>query len=245
MTRQKVIYTLIGITWGAVSLCPAQSRVTDGKPVSDMDDHTMQEKYHIAPTMEAWMGALQHADPTVRTFAAWRLAESGYTAAVPSILAAIATDPVPGDRISFAAAAAKLGAEGGVAALEGMCRDPNWSPGLRMSAAETMLMAGGEGCLGEVIEVLRSRKDDQATVQALYMITRFHHATPAQVTETRAALAACLGSESPGVRTGASYALRQAGATWAVELLRTAVEAERDDSVRRILATDLAHIEGK
>jgi hypothetical protein len=48
------------------------------------------------------------------------------------------------------------------------------------------------------------------------------------------------------VRRGASYAIRQFGNTaWGVDLLRSAVEAERDDSVKRVLATDLAYIEGK
>jgi hypothetical protein len=177
MKRRTLICVLIGIACGAASLWPAQSREVEGNPVPDMDDHTLWAKYHIPPTTDAWMGALRHERAEVRVLAAMRLASVGYKEAVPSILAAMSSDPLPGARVNQAAAAARLGSQDGVAALERMCQNSGWSPGMRMMAAYTALIVGSEGCLGEVLDVLRSREDDPATSQALHLITRFRHLT--------------------------------------------------------------------
>lgn len=246
MIGQKIIYAVVSIACGMASTCQAQSHAADSRPVPDVDDSVLQKEYHIAPTASGWMGALQHERSDVRAFAALRLAATGSKEAVPSILAAMATEPVAGTRMSLAAAAAKLGSGEGVASLERMCRDPSWSPSLRMTAAYTMLgVVGVEGCLGEVLEVLRDRPEDQATVQALNLVPRFQHLTAAQVTQTRSLLAASLASESAAIRTGASYALGQTGGAWAADQLRSAIKVEADDTVRRIMAADLAHVEAK
>jgi len=243
--RRKMIYAVIGMI-GIGRICQAQSHAADSRPVLDVDDSVLQKEYHIAPTPIGWMGALQHERSDVRAFAALRLAAVGYKEAVPSILAAMATEPVPGTRVSLATAAARLGASDGVAALERMCQDPSWDPSLRVTAAYAALDAvGAEGCAGSVLEVLRARRDDQAAVQALHLVSRFKRLTPAQVAETRSLLVASLASESAAIRTGASYALRETGGTWAADQLRNAIKVEADDTVRRIMSADLAHVEAK
>src|ERR1700683_5037674 len=71
----------------------------------DMDERTLQEKYHIALTEEGLIGALQHQEAAVRTFAAMRLAYDGDKAAVRPILDALAVEKVDGDKIILATAA--------------------------------------------------------------------------------------------------------------------------------------------
>ena len=114
---------------------------TAGVPVPDMDERTLQEKYHIAPTEEGLIGALQHQLPVVRDFAAMRLAESGDKAMIRPILAALAEENLEGSKIILATAAAKLGAAEGFDALKNMCDDRISSPVPRMSAAQSLLLS--------------------------------------------------------------------------------------------------------
>ena len=93
--------------------------------------------------------------------------------------------------------------------------------------------------------MLRSSKDEQATAFALHLIPRFKHVPPDDAAEIRNILARCSKSQSMLLRIGASYALRQIGGPWAVEQLRNAVAVEPDAITRRILAADLAFIEGR
>src|ERR1700678_138324 len=105
----------------------------------DMDERTLQEKYHIALTEEGLIGALQHQEPAVRSFVAMRLAYDGHKAAVRPILDALAVEKIDGNKMGLATAAAQLGSDEGLNALKSMCEDRSWSPTMRVLAAQSMV----------------------------------------------------------------------------------------------------------
>ena len=95
---------LFGIRTGWAPPIRANSRA-----VVDLDDRTLQEKYHIPPTTPGFLTALHHERSDVRSFAALRLAVEGQRDAIPAILAALSAETFPGAKISIATAAAELG----------------------------------------------------------------------------------------------------------------------------------------
>ena len=52
--NRTVLYLAIGYTGGAAWI----GQATAAAPVPDMDERTLQEKYHIAPTEAGLIGAL-------------------------------------------------------------------------------------------------------------------------------------------------------------------------------------------
>jgi len=221
----------------------ALAKPSDGVLAPDMDEHILQEKYHIAPTKDGLVGALRHSDPVVRSFAAFKLASERYTDVVPAVLAALASEHYPGVKIEMAVAAFQLGAEEGAVALQSMCEDASWSPGLRMSAARAMLSVGGESCLTSVLAVLRSSENDQASYMALDMLPRFVHASPARLQEGRDLAATYLRNKYPGFRIAASSFMRAIGGSWAAAQLRDALAVEQDEGMRAVMARDLSAIQ--
>src|SRR5690348_1283850 len=92
-----------------------------GPPEQVFDVRTLQEKYHIAPTQESLIGALQHQELVVRRFAASWLGRHADKAAIRPILAALAAETDESDKIILATSAARLGAAEGFDALKAMC----------------------------------------------------------------------------------------------------------------------------
>jgi HEAT repeat protein len=230
----------------------AQTVAVTSRPPDLNDERTLQDKYHISPTEEGLLGALQHQSPEVRNFAALRLAARGDKAAIPAILAALAAENLDGVKINQAISAAQLGAPEGFNALKGMCEDRAWAPGLRMIAAAGMLNVGREECLPDVLDVLRSEadrvqtslEDRQAARSALNLLTyrKFKQITSPQLDEIRGLTAVYLKSPAPDIRMAAGMCIRDLGGPWAISQLRTAIDAEQEAAVRNSLARDLASV---
>jgi HEAT repeat protein len=235
---------------GCVGLAAHTGRATAGPPVQDLDERTLQEKYHIAPTEEGLIGALQHQQSVVRSFAATKLANDGDKAAIRPILDALAAETVEGVKIGLATAAARLGAPEGFSALKSMCEDLSGSPTLRMSAAQSMVVGlGRQECLSDILDVLRSGRrasisdlgDYEASFMALNLLSykRFKQIPPSQLDEIRELSAAYLKSEAPALRMAAGMCIRDVGGPWAISQLRAALDAERDEAVRGSIEKDL------
>ena len=126
---------LLFLVVGCVALAAQTVKITNGEgpPVLESGERILQEKYHIAPTEEGLLGALQHRESEVRKLAAGTLAANGDKAAIRPILAALAAETVESNKIFLATAAAELGSAEGFNALKGMCDDRNWSPVQRMN----------------------------------------------------------------------------------------------------------------
>ena len=246
------LYLLLGCA--VVVITQGQTRAVDGKPVPDMDERVLQEKYHIVPNKEGLLGALRHERGEVRTFAALKLAADGQKDAIPPILAALTVETIEGVKINLAIAAVQLAAEDGMKALKSMCEDPSWSPGLRMIAAQGMIgFFGGEaapssqtalqGCLASAWSVLRSPGDNQAAVMAMNLVARVRQIPPTQRQEIRDIGAMYLRDQAPELRMAASRFIREmAGDSWAVSQLRAALDVEREEAIKMVIARDLAAI---
>ena len=193
--------------FASVGICQSQSGTTNSRVQPDADDRLLAERYHIAPTKEGLMGALEYPAPEVREYAAIRLAEMGSKEAVPAILSVLSREELPGARIIIASAAFQLGAQEGLAALTAMCQNANWSPVFRMLAATQMMNQGREECLVDVLSVLRSGEDHEGTVLALNLIPRFKQLSAANAAEARNLLSQSIASRSPAIRQQTSYAL--------------------------------------
>ncbi len=245
-TRQKLISVLLacsGLSAYAGPQNPQPLKLEfDGNMRADVDDEKASQEFHIALTKEGWTAALQHPRSDVRGYAALRLASHGYKDTIPAILAALKIEPIAGAQTTLAFSVALLGAEEGFTALKRMCADPGRAPVLRMVDARVLLDLHREDCLQDVLDVLRLRPDDQATVLALNVLPRFSQTRQDDAAEIRSLISDSLKSPSTLVRMGASYALRQIGSPWAVEQLRNAVAAEHDANVNRILEADLSLI---
>jgi HEAT repeat protein len=217
-----------------------------GLPTPDMDERTLQEKYHIASTEEGLIGALQHQESVVRSFAATKLANDGDKAAIRPILDALAAETIPGVKIILATAAARLDSPEGFSALKSMCEDRSWSPGsptMRMVAAQTMvIVVDRQECLSDILEVLRSAlapDDFSAPVIALNLLPRFKQVSPSQLDEMRDLAAVYLKSGQPAYRMVASQCVRDLGGPWAISQLRAALDAEREEAIRNVIANSL------
>src|ERR1035441_2082507 len=251
--KTQSLYLLFGCAVAVIAHA-AQTSAVNGKPVPDMDERVLQERYHIVPNKEGLLGALRHERGDVRSFAALKLAADGHKDASPPILAALTVETREGVKITLAIAAAQLGAEDGMKALKSMCEDPSWSPGLRMIAAQGMIgFFGGEaapsaqtalqGCLASAWSVLRSPGDNQAAVMAMNLVARVRQIPPTQRQEIRDIGAMYLRDQAPELRMAASRFIREvAGDSWAVAQLRAALDVEREEAIKMVIARDLAAI---
>jgi HEAT repeat protein len=252
--KTQSLYLLFGCAVAVIAHA-AQTSAVNGKPVPDMDERVLQERYHIVPNKEGLLGALRHERGDVRSFAALKLAADGHKDAIPPILAALTVETREGVKITLAIAAAQLGAEDGMKALKSMCEDPSWSPGMRMIAAQGMIgFFGGEaapsaqtalqGCLTSAWSVLRSPPgDNQAAVMAMNLVARIRQIPPTPLQEIRDIGAMYLRDQAPELRMAASRFIREmAGDSWAVSQLRAALDVEREEAIRRVIARDLAAI---
>lgn len=237
------LYLVIGCTGLAAQV------VISGLPREDLDEKLLQEKYHIAPTEQGLIGALQHPSGSVRIFAAMKLALDGDKAAIRPILDALAVEKAESIRITQAAAAAELGSEEGSDFLKNMCGDRSSSPALRMRAAQTMVqVVGREECFSDVLDVLRSgdavEEGDSAVTVALNLLTfsGYKHIPPSQLDETRLLCAGYLKNENPGLRMFAGMCIRDQGGPWAISQLRAAIAAEPAEAIRNSLEKDLLSV---
>jgi hypothetical protein len=156
MTRK--LFHLAFVCLAGMSLSSAQVPTGNNRPVVDVDERVLWEKYHIPLTKEGLLGALGHERSDVRSFAALKLAAGGQNDAITPILVALRTETVAGAAISMATAASQLDSDEGIQALKAMCENPNWQPSLRMLAAQSMMNLDGqtakyEGCLNGVVGV--------------------------------------------------------------------------------------------
>ena len=235
--NKVLLYLVIGC-----AALAAQTPLGSSRP--DTVDHVLQERFHIALTEEALLGALQRGPSEARGLAAAALAEHGYKDATGPILDALSAETFPGARIDLATSAAQLGSEEGFRALKSMCGDRSWSPGLRVDAARSMLdFTGRQECLSDVLEVLRSAPDDFVAVPtALSLLPKFSQVSPSQLDEMRALSATFLESPKSSFRMSAGRCVRDLGGPWAVSQLRAAIDAERDENIRKSLERDLVSI---
>jgi HEAT repeat protein len=236
----------LSLVIACVGLAAQTGKVIAGVPTPDMDEQTLQAKYHITPNEEGLLGALQHQDPSVRNFAAMRLADKEDKAAIGPILDALAAETIDGVRIVQATSAARLGSTEGFNVLKSMCEDRSWSPTMRMVAAQTMIsFLSREDCLSDILEVLRLEpEDDQASLMALNLLTfkRFKHISLSQYDEIRDLTARYLKSQALNLRIAAGMCVRDVGGPWAIPQLRVAIDAEQNEAVRSSLAKDLRSV---
>lgn len=234
---------------GCVGLAAQELQVISGQPKPDVDEQILQEKYHIAPTAEGLIGALQHQDRAVRQFAAMKLSIDGDKAAIRPILDALAVEKDDATRVTQAAAAARLESDEGFDALKNMCEDRSSSPVQRMLAAQTMVqVVGREECLSDVLEVLRPEdtagEHFPAATMALNLLTYsgYKQIPPGQLDEVRVLCARYLKNENPGLRMLAGMCIRDQGGPWAISQLRAAIDAELAEGVRNSLEKDLLSV---
>lgn len=225
------------------------AQITQVSHQPDTLEQALQEKHRIALTEEALLDALQHGQSEVRGPAAMELAARGDKDAIDPSLDALSAETLKGAKIDLATAAALLGSEEGLSALKGMCADRSWSPVLRMVAAQSMLLnAGREECLSDIIDVLGSAdaalRDHAAAFTALNLLTfkRFKHISAGQLDRIRELSGSYLKSRAPDLRMAAGQCIRDVGGPWAISQLRTAIDAEQDESVRKSLAQDLLSV---
>jgi hypothetical protein len=162
------------------------------RPVQDMDENTLQQKYHIASTEAGLTGALQHQDPSVRTFAAIKLATGEKKDAIRPILDALAREKINNVKIVQATSAAQLGSAEGFDALKSMCENRGWEPVMRMLAAQTMVsFLNREDCLSGILDALRSAPGDhQAAIMALISLRSRDSRTYRRASSTRSGTSA-------------------------------------------------------
>jgi HEAT repeat protein len=233
------------------SLHTSHVYASDGPPKMDVDEQMLVEKYHIPATREGFLTALHHSSQDVRVFGAIKLAAEGDKDAIPAILEAVTTEPVPSTKSTLAYAAAMLGSEGGLNALTGMCHDPTLQRSFRMMAAQDMEYLGHDECVTDVLDCLRSAENNHSDddisdlTQALYLIPWFKHLTPEQLKVLRPLAAEALRNHVPIVRAIAAYAFQKLGDPWAAEPLRIALAVESDDNARRAMQSALNAIEAK
>lgn len=243
--KHKSLYLTFGIV---LAICVFQTsvRVFAESPILD-GEKILNEKYHTPLTKEALFSALRDDLPAVRSLAASKLAFAGEKDALPLILTALTKETSPGDRILFAYAAAELGAQDGFAALRGMCGDRAWSRVRRMNAANMMVALHNEDCLGDVLEVLRSRDEsqivDEGAISALCVLPRHSNIPASELPELRRLAAAYLKSDNAATRVYASDVLGKFGDSSSAEDLRRALGVEHEENVQVAITRALKSFE--
>jgi HEAT repeat protein len=234
------IATLVLLALVALATQPAASA---GIPISDSDE-LLIKKYHLPLTKGALFSALHDADPGIRAQAAAKLAERGEKDALMPILNALASESYPGAKIHMALIVARLGDPAGINALKGLCGDAALSSVLRMSAAQALDDLGRENCLPDILGVLRSPDDLQATDMALNSLI-YHHenASPAQLQEIRHLVPIFLNDGNVVVRMKASGVLGKFGDYSSVLDLRNALAREESDSGQTAMHNALQALE--
>jgi hypothetical protein len=105
-----------------------------------------------------------------------------------------------------------------------------------------------QGCLASAWSVLRSPGnnlpgDNQAAVMAMNLVARIRQVPPTQRQEIRDIGAMYLRDQAPELRMAASRFIREmAGDSWAVSQLRAALDVEREEAIKMVIARDLAAI---
>jgi HEAT repeat protein len=205
------------------------------------------QKHHVALTKPALLAALRNPEAQVRDLAAAQLAEDKAQDAIPAITQALATERVPGTKVNIAFALAQLRNEAGISTLEEACHNSNVDPGLRLRAARYLLDLNSNACLPDVIELLQSKEEDDASyrMEALSLVPSFKDVSEDESQKLLGATLENLTDTTPAVRLSASDALARLGYASAIPYLHDAIGAEQDEVVREQLEDALRRLQQK
>lgn len=164
------------------------------------------------------------------------------TDAVPAITDALRAETAPLTRVSLAFSLAQLGSELGVSALKTTCNGAEERPYVRMVAALYIQWMHNEGCQGAVIQVLHSRADPDALIQALSLVPTLHLSDDDSKRAFQATVDA-LADQSAGVRMTASSILGKLGNALAVPYLEEALRKEQNEGCIIQMRLDLERLQ--
>jgi HEAT repeat protein len=227
---------IIALAHGSVSQDASPGRFTTFRQL-------LRER-NISLSEDGLSAALHNTDPHIRYLAALVLAEDKASRAVPLIAASIAIESVPEAKVNMSLALAQLGDERGLAFLRKDCSDPSLAPTLRMYAAKYLLDLHSEGCLASIESVLHSATDAGSKVLALSQLARSRYAAGTNTEEIVGAMAGALTDRESTVRVAASHGLVALGVPSGLPYLEGAASAERNESVRSIMQSDLRMLQG-
>jgi hypothetical protein len=230
--RTPLAFTVIlGLTALGTQISFASVLVPDG-------EKQLNEKYHAPLTTDVLLRALDDEVGAIRTAAAFRLAAQGQKDAIRPILAALSRERMPRFQVALAFAAAELGSDDGIRALEGMCANTGWTPTQRMGAAQTLGFFHNEECLGEVLSALRSQ-DDQAVPIALATLAHYEQVPTERYEEISSVVSHFLRSNNSVIRAYASDVLAKFGDASSAQELDTALAIEKEENARTAMKAAL------
>lgn len=225
---------------GAFSQDDSQKVIVGGPPATLTQQLRL---HHVELTESGLTKALQSPNAQVRYLAALTLAEEKDIGAAPAMAEALSREKVPETRINMAIALAQLGEGKGVTELTADCENTALPGYLRLQAVTYFLQSGKRACLGAVLDILDT--DPNSRVQALSMLSQYHHLSKEESDQVLQATATCLTDESGAVRLEASEALRWLANSSASPFLQSAIETEKDDVVRSAMEATLQSLQTK
>jgi HEAT repeat protein len=231
------IFLLVAFTTSVVSQTGSTGRFATFKQL-------LRER-NIELTQDALLSALGNSDPHIRYLAALVLAEDKAKDAIPAVTAALRVEDNSEARVNLALALAQLGSESGAVSLREDCDNVRLGALLRMYAAKYLLDLHTEFCLNSIETVLKSAPDSGSRVLALSQLPRFQHISTAESQTIFDLVVAALSDREPTVRIGASHSLVALENLSAVPSLEHAIQVERDEATRSIMAADLRLLQEK
>jgi len=153
-------------------------------------------QHHVEDTPTALRAALSSPDPAVRGVAAGLLAQKKDTKSIPFLEAALVHEPRPDIQVTLAGALNQLGDGVGHLWLVNKCKQANAEPVARMLAANELLGAHSDECLGSALDVLAANPDHDGTSQGLLYLRKSKTPPANSLRELKIKLEATLSDDS-------------------------------------------------
>jgi HEAT repeat protein len=203
------------------------------------------QRHGIGLTKAALVDALRNVKPEVRSLASQKLAEDKVRDAVPAIVQALDLEKVGATRVNIAFALAQLGETRGVSALHGVCGDSKSQTGLRLRAASYLLnflRHDDQPCRRSLIEILQNQPDGHSFGAATSVLRQSAGLSPEESREIVQAALKALSASEPILRLAASQLLGEIGNGSSLRYLQSALEKEKDATIRSQMQADLNKI---
>lgn len=186
--------------------------------------------------------ALSDPRPMVRALASVELAELKAITALPAIMDAATREQQDLVQADMLESALGIGAKSAIQPLTAICLSPARPGHARLVAARALFGKGNHACFGGVADMMLPSEQAADRIGAWYLLAQLRDRTTQETQLVLDRLLPALSEGDPHLRIEASTGLRMLHDAAAIEPLRTAISAEKDDTIREQMQQDLTSL---
>jgi len=196
-------------------------------------------QHHVEDSPSGLRSALSSPDPAVRGVAAGLLAQKTDMKSIPFLEAALIREPRLDIQVALAGALNELGDGTGHRWLVNECKQANAEPVARLLAANKLLEANSDDCLGPVLDILGGRPSHDGTSLGLQYLRRSKTLPASSLKELKIKLETTISYSTSEDRWNASRILAVIGDSDSIAPMQKAIQEETNVESRHRLEDNL------